>query len=93
MLQLIFQVLGKSAKPIPVMILGILFARKRYPWAKFLFVLMIVLGVAMFLYKDSGQSKKSDSDSLIGMGEILLVCRIETLHSEIIVGILFLFIW
>lgn len=67
------QVLGKSAKPIPVMILGIIFARKRYPWAKFLFVLMIVLGVAMFLYKDSGQSKKSDTDSLIGMGEILLL--------------------
>lgn len=68
------------------MILGIIFARKRYPWAKFLFVLMIVLGVAMFLYKDSGQSKKSDSDSLIGMGEILLVYGIETFHSELIDG-------
>ncbi|XP_048780382.2 solute carrier family 35 member B1-like [Ostrea edulis] len=67
------QVLGKSAKPIPVMILGIMFARKRYPLAKFLFVLMIVLGVAMFLYKDSGQTKKSHTDSLIGMGEILLL--------------------
>lgn len=68
-----FQVLGKSAKPIPVMILGILFARKRYPWAKFLFVLMIVIGVALFLYKDSGQTKKSEAEGLIGMGEILLV--------------------
>lgn len=27
----------------------------------------------MFLYKDSGQTKKSHTDSLIGMGEILLV--------------------
>lgn len=47
---------------------------------------MIVLGVAMFLYKDSGQSKKSDTDSLIGMGEILLVYGIETFHSELIDG-------
>ncbi|KAJ8306862.1 hypothetical protein KUTeg_014946 [Tegillarca granosa] len=46
------QHVSKSAKPIPVMILGIILARKRYPAAKFLFVLMIVLGVAMFLYKD-----------------------------------------
>ncbi|XP_069119471.1 solute carrier family 35 member B1-like [Argopecten irradians] len=66
------QVLGKSAKPIPVMILGILFARKRYPAAKFLFVLMIVIGVAMFLYKDKAPTAK-DTKSLFGFGEILLL--------------------
>ncbi|XP_062614110.1 solute carrier family 35 member B1-like [Saccostrea cucullata] len=71
------QVLGKSAKPIPVLILGILFARKRYPAAKFLFVLMIVLGVAMFLYKDSGKTQKSDHDSIIGVGELLLLVSLS----------------
>lgn len=70
---LFVQVLGKSAKPIPVMILGIVFARKRYPHAKFLFILMIVIGVAMFLYKDSAASAKGGETSMFGVGELLLV--------------------
>eukprot|EP00095_Tigriopus_kingsejongensis_P010988 maker-scaffold281_size224178-snap-gene-1.21 protein:Tk10988 transcript:maker-scaffold281_size224178-snap-gene-1.21-mRNA-1 annotation:"hypothetical protein DAPPUDRAFT_304130" len=67
------QVVGKSCKPIPVMILGVLLGRKRYPALKYLFVLLIVIGVAMFMYKD-GKSTSSDSDgSLIGLGEIMLL--------------------
>ncbi len=38
------QVLGKSIKPVPVMILGVLIARKRYHLMKYLGVLAIVLG-------------------------------------------------
>ncbi|KAL4228977.1 hypothetical protein ACF0H5_012017 [Mactra antiquata] len=66
------QVLGKSVKPIPVMILGILFAKKRYPPAKFLFILMICLGVAMFMFKDKVPSK-DDEGHTFGYGEILLL--------------------
>ncbi|XP_076437096.1 solute carrier family 35 member B1-like [Babylonia areolata] len=66
------QVLGKSAKPIPVMILGVLFAGKHYPLAKYLFVLMIVLGVALFVYKDDKASSASDNHTL-GIGELLLL--------------------
>ena len=35
-----------------VMILGVLLARKRYPLMKYICVLFIVLGVALFFYKD-----------------------------------------
>ena len=45
------QVVGKSCKPIPVMILGVLVGRKSYPARKYLFILMIVAGVAMFMFK------------------------------------------
>lgn len=68
------QVLGKSAKPIPVLILGILLARKRYPIGKFLYVLLIVLGVAMFLYKDQTSGKSGVS---FGMGELLLLISLS----------------
>ena len=34
------------------MILGVLLARKRYPLIKYICVLFIVLGVALFFYKD-----------------------------------------
>lgn len=63
------QVLGKSCKPIPVMLLGILVARKRYPIMKYISVFLIVAGVALFLFKD----KKSASAGGTGWGELLLI--------------------
>ncbi|XP_033624743.1 solute carrier family 35 member B1-like [Asterias rubens] len=66
-----FQVLGKSCKPIPVMILGVLLARKRYPLLKYFCVLLIVIGVATFVYKDGKAS--SSVESAFGFGELLLV--------------------
>jgi len=67
------QVVGKSCKPIPVMILGVLVGRKSYPLLKYLFILMIVVGVALFMYKDSAASKAATSTGMVGMGEMLLV--------------------
>lgn len=66
--------LGKSIKPIPVMILGVILAHKRYTWYKYMFVLMITLGVALFMYKPSERKGGSHSDDhVIGFGELLLV--------------------
>ena len=70
-----WQVLGKSAKPIPVMILGVLVAKKRYPIQKYMFVLLIVIGVAMFIFKDS-KSGKVQEDQTLGWGGILLVSNV-----------------
>merc|ERR1719270_3013360 len=68
------QVIGKSCKPIPVMILGVLVGRERYPLLKYLFILMIVAGVAMFMYKDGSKKGGPASGSgLVGVGEILLL--------------------
>lgn len=64
------QVLGKSCKPIPVMILGVLLARKRYPLMKYFSVLLIVMGVALFLFKDK---KNKNSAESTGWGEVLLL--------------------
>lgn len=66
------QVLGKSCKPIPVMILGVTILRKKYPLAKYLCVLLIVSGVALFLYKPK-QSLTTTDDHLFGFGELLLL--------------------
>lgn len=63
------QVIGKSGKPIPVMILSVLFGRKSYPFKKYCFVLLVVIGVALFMYKDS---KSSTSSSIFGVGELLI---------------------
>lgn len=45
------QVLGKSCKPIPIMLFGVIFAHKRYALRKYFYVLLIVMGMAIFLYK------------------------------------------
>ncbi|KAF0993352.1 hypothetical protein HZS_2175, partial [Henneguya salminicola] len=44
------QVIGKSIKPIPVMLLGVLFGKKRYSLSKYINVFTITLGVILFMY-------------------------------------------
>jgi len=66
------QVVGKSCKPIPVMVLGVVIGRKKYPLLKYLFVLMIVVGVALFMFKD-GKAASSKAEATFGFGEILLL--------------------
>lgn len=65
------QVVGKSAKPIPVMILGVLIGRKSYPMKKYFFVFLIVVGVVLFMFKDNASNNQIDSS--FGIGEILLL--------------------
>src|SRR5690606_24105374 len=64
------QVVGKSCKPVPVMILGVLLARKKYPMLKYLFVFLIVTGCVLFMYKDGKASSSGPSSSIIGFVEI-----------------------
>ena len=63
------QVVAKAAKPIPVMVLGVLLGRKSYSAQKYLFILLIVVGVVLFMYKEGKVNKNSEN---AGLGEILL---------------------
>lgn len=65
------QVVGKSAKPIPVMLLGVLVGKKTYPTRKYIFVFMIVFGIVLFMLKDKTSSQAEDTS--MGIGELLLV--------------------
>jgi UDP-galactose transporter B1 len=69
------QVIAKSGKPIPVLIMGTLIGNKVFPARKYFFVVLIVFGVAMFLYKDGGKSTVVDATkgSGMGVGELLLI--------------------
>lgn len=64
------QVVGKSAKPIPVMILGVLLGKKSYVLRKYIFVFMIVFGIILFMMKD--QQSSVSQESSLGIGELLL---------------------
>ncbi|VDP93649.1 unnamed protein product [Echinostoma caproni] len=62
------QVIGKSVKPIPVLLLHVLLAKRKYPLRKYVFVTMISVGVALFMYKG-----RSSANNFLGWGEALLV--------------------
>lgn len=66
------QVVGKSAKPIPVLILGVLVGKKSYALKKYLFIFIIVVGIVMFMLKENAGKQSSAEDSLLGVGELLL---------------------
>ena len=61
------------------MIFGVLVGHRSYPLIKYLIVLLIVAGVALFLYKDGGASRHGNSDDqwrlfhIVGIGELLVV--------------------
>jgi len=77
------QVLGKSIKPVPVMLFGVFIARKRYHYAKYLGVLLIVFGIALFMHQGEKAGKPAAKQlddplpnhpyALIGFGEALLL--------------------
>lgn len=66
--------MAKAAKPIPVMILGVILGRKSYSKQKYLFVLMIVIGVVMFMYKEGKVNKNTEN---AGLGELLLIMSLS----------------
>ncbi|XP_076245497.1 solute carrier family 35 member B1 homolog meigo [Calliopsis andreniformis] len=66
------QVIGKAGKPIPVMVLGVLLGNKVYPVKKYLFIFLVVIGVALFMYKDIGPTKKQ-TEGQAAFGELLLL--------------------
>lgn len=53
------------------MILGIVVGRKSYPLQKFLFVLLIVVGVVLFMFKDKAGAVHQETS--FGLGELLLL--------------------
>ena len=63
------QVLAKSCKPVPVMIMGA-FMGKKYSWQKYVNVMLIVSGVALFM--SGGSSKNKSGGESSGAGEQLI---------------------
>lgn len=77
------QVIGKSAKPIPVLLFGVISGHRKYPVIKYLIVLMIVVGVILFNYKDGGGRSSGGEQykllDLIGAGEALVVSQLPSM--------------
>lgn len=71
------QVIGKSAKPIPVMILGVLIGQKRYTLQRYCFVMTIVAGVVLFMMKEGKVNANATAEQPFGIGEVLLIMSLS----------------
>lgn len=81
------QVIFKSAKPISVMVLN-LFMCKRYTIQRYIFVLLIVVGVVLFkLFEkdDKGKAKKDDDEfyKWLGIGVLTFSLAMDGLLGAI----------
>ncbi|XP_066584509.1 solute carrier family 35 member B1-like [Prorops nasuta] len=77
------QVIGKAGKPIPVMVLGVLLGNKVYPIRKYAFILLIVIGVALFMYKDGVAAKQVENQTWFGELLLLLSLIMDGLTSAV----------
>mmetsp|Transcript_4388 Transcript_4388/g.5067 ORF Transcript_4388/g.5067 Transcript_4388/m.5067 type:complete len:468 (-) Transcript_4388:161-1564(-) len=64
------QVLAKACKPVPVMLMGTILG-KYYPPSKYINVVMIVLGVALFMGGGGGGKKDMENDEMNASSQIM----------------------
>ena len=68
------QVLGKSCKPVAVMVLCLILGQKSYKMEKYLSVATIVAGVITFVYNP--KKNTSDSGFSLGIGEMWILASL-----------------
>ena len=72
-------ILTKSSKPVPVMIFGILFYRKVYKWYKYISVLLLCVGIAMFTSNKKPSEENNDIKQIgtVLFGMLLVVINLS----------------
>ncbi|CAK4028740.1 UDP-galactose transporter 1 [Lecanosticta acicola] len=65
-------ILGKSCKLLPVMFLHVTLYGRRYPWYKYVVVLLVTIGVAVFTLHQPASSKKKGPERSSIYGLVLL---------------------
>lgn len=67
------QVVAKSSKPIPVMILGLIIGRKSYSIQRYCFVVLVVIGLVLTILKDKKSNENGEDGTFLILGQILLM--------------------
>lgn len=65
------QVLGKSSKLIPVMIMGKILSNKKYPWYEYMVAVFVLIGVGTFMIAEKENKDSEKTTSAAGL--ILLI--------------------
>lgn len=82
------QVIAKSIKTIPVMIVGKFVSGKTYPFRQYLLMIMMAIGIALFLsgYEENDRvklsSKRAKQNITTINGVILLICYLVSSNRD-----------
>lgn len=77
------QVLSKSCKIIPVMLVGILLNRKTYPLSEYVEATLITVGVTMFTLSEPKSSHRDEHvDSMVGIALLALYLLCDSFTSQ-----------
>jgi len=68
------------------MVLGVLVGGRHYALKKYMFVLIIVAGVALFMYNPNKAATAGDTAGGLGIGELMLVSKMNNQLILIIVS-------
>lgn len=69
-------VLTKSSKPVPVMLIGIVFYGKKYPWYKYVSVLLVCGGIALFSSAKKGSDSSGPASQSLAFGIFLVLVNL-----------------
>lgn len=76
------QVLAKSTKIIPVMIMGKIISRTKYEFHEYLTAVMISVGMILFLTGSADESKNSPTTTLTGLFLLVLYLLFDSFTSN-----------
>ena len=65
-------VLTKSSKPVPVMLVGVLLYGRKYPWYKYVSVLLLCGGIALFSFSNSSKPGKE----IAALTQLIGICLV-----------------
>mmetsp|Transcript_1506 Transcript_1506/g.2485 ORF Transcript_1506/g.2485 Transcript_1506/m.2485 type:complete len:350 (+) Transcript_1506:102-1151(+) len=76
------QVLSKSCKIIPVMIVGLLLNKKSYPFSEYVEATIITAGVTMFSLSERSAPSEQQDDSSLGVMLLVLYLACDSFTSQ-----------
>jgi len=66
-------ILGKSCKLVPVVVMNFILYRKKYPWNKYVTVILVTIGVSLFtLLKPAKANAAEKTNSILGIVLLLI---------------------
>lgn len=77
------QVFGKSCKCVPVLVMGILFLKKKYPFTRYVSVFLVSFGISLFMLEKMVSFFLAFSHNFLLISNNLKQFRMENLKSTV----------
>lgn len=76
------QVISKSSKTVPVMLVGVMVHRKQYPRIEYIEAFILTAGIAMFTFSEKSDPNEDKSDSAYGFFLLAMYLTCDSFTSQ-----------